>query len=61
MATNVYITVFSENISRHDIIGWVNGTLQTNLVKIEELCTGKYGFKVADLRFLVEILIGILI
>ena len=45
MANNVYVTVFSDNISRHDIINWVNTTLDTNLGKIEELCTGKYKYK----------------
>ena len=43
MAVNVYNTsVTAENLSRHDILGWINDTLKTNLTKIEELCTGKY-------------------
>lgn len=43
MAVNVYSTsVTTDNLSRHDILGWINTTLQTNLVKIEELCTGKF-------------------
>jgi RP/EB family microtubule-associated protein len=42
MAVNVYSTsVTTENLSRHDILSWINDTLRTNLVKIEELCTGK--------------------
>ena len=41
MAVNVYNTsVTSENLSRHDILGWINDTLRTNMTKIEELCTG---------------------
>jgi RP/EB family microtubule-associated protein len=41
MAVNVYNTsVTADNLSRHDILSWINGVLNTNLVKIEELCTG---------------------
>ena len=41
MAVNVYSTsVTSENLSRHDILAWINDTLKTNMTKIEELCTG---------------------
>ena len=41
MAVNVYSTsVTSENLSRHELIGWINGTLKTNMLKVEELCTG---------------------
>lgn len=50
-AQNVYVTVFSDNISRHDIINWVNDTLETNLVKIEELCTGSVYCQLMDLLF----------
>lgn len=42
MAVNVYSTnVTSENLSRHDMLAWVNDCLQSNFSKIEELCTGK--------------------
>lgn len=42
MAVNVYTTsVTSENLSRHEIIAWINDTLRTNMSKIEELCTGE--------------------
>ena len=45
-AVNDYSTsVTTENLSRHDILAWINSTLQTNLVKIEELCTGKFTTK----------------
>ena len=43
MAVNVYTTsVTSENLSRHEIIAWINDTLKTNMSKIEELCTGDF-------------------
>jgi len=43
MAVNVHSTsVTSENLSRHDILAWVNNSLQANFGKIEELCSGKY-------------------
>ena len=46
MAVNVYNTsVTAENLSRHDILAWINDTLKTNLTKIEELCTGKLRHK----------------
>jgi hypothetical protein len=42
-AVNVYSTsVTSDNLSRHDILAWVNETLQANYSKIEELCSGKF-------------------
>lgn len=38
---NVYATsVTSENLSRHDMLNWVNDCLQSNYKKIEELCSG---------------------
>jgi len=40
-AVNVYSTsVTSDNLSRHDILSWVNDTLQCSYGKIEELCSG---------------------
>ncbi|ALC42181.1 Eb1 [Drosophila busckii] len=43
MAVNVYSTnVTSENLSRHDMLAWVNDCLQSQFSKIEELCTGKF-------------------
>lgn len=42
MAVNVYNTsVTSENLSRHDILMWVNESLDARFTKIEELCSGK--------------------
>ena len=42
MAVNVYSTsVTTDNLSRHDILNWINTSLQANLTKIEDLCSGK--------------------
>lgn len=42
MAVNVYSTsVTSDNLSRHDMLVWINESLEMNLTKIEMLCTGK--------------------
>lgn len=41
MAVNVYATsVNMDNLSRHDILAWINDSLRTNFTKIEELSTG---------------------
>ncbi|GAB1287072.1 Microtubule-associated protein RP/EB family member 1 [Apodemus speciosus] len=40
MAVNVYSTsVTSDNLSRHDMLAWINESLQLNLTKIEQLCS----------------------
>lgn len=40
-AVNVHSTNASENnLSRHDMLAWINDTLHTNYTKIEELCSG---------------------
>lgn len=42
MAVNVYSTsVTSENLSRHDMLAWVNDSLHLNYTKIEQLCSGR--------------------
>jgi len=52
MAVNVYSTsVTTDNLSRHDILGWINDTLQTHLVKVEELCTGSAYCLFMDMLF----------
>lgn len=52
MAVNVYNTsVTAENLSRHDILAWINDTLKTNLTKIEELCTGGAYCQFMDMLF----------
>ena len=41
MAVNVYYTSGSnENVSRHEALQWVNDSLQSNYMKIEELGSG---------------------
>ncbi len=43
MAVNVFSTsATTENLSRHDMLAWINGTLQCNYTKIEELSSGTY-------------------
>lgn len=42
MAVNVFSTsATSDNLSRHDMLQWVNSTLEASLSKIEQLSTGK--------------------
>jgi len=42
MAVNVFSTsVTSENLSRHDMLTWINESLQMNHAKIEQLCSGQ--------------------
>lgn len=51
-AINVYNTsVTAENLSRHEILAWINDTLKTNLTKIEELCTGGAYCQFMDMLF----------
>ncbi|CAH1396543.1 unnamed protein product [Nezara viridula] len=52
MAVNVYSTnVTTENLSRHEMLNWVNVCLQANLGKIEELCTGAAYCQFMDMLF----------
>ena len=42
MAVNVFSTSATvENLSRHDLLAWINDALQINYTKIEELCSGE--------------------
>lgn len=42
MAVNVFSTSgTSDNLSRHDLLEWINNSLEVNLTKIEMLCTGE--------------------
>ena len=42
MAVNVFNTAStSENLSRHDMLQWVNSSLQLSYNKIEEMCSGE--------------------
>ncbi|XP_024121355.1 microtubule-associated protein RP/EB family member 3 [Oryzias melastigma] len=41
MAVNVYATSVSiDNLSRHDMLAWVNDSLHLNYTKVEQLCSG---------------------
>jgi len=52
MAVNVYATnVTSDNLSRHDMLNWVNGCLESNFTKIEELCSGAAYCQFMDMLF----------
>ncbi|XP_051510124.1 microtubule-associated protein RP/EB family member 1-like isoform X1 [Myxocyprinus asiaticus] len=52
MAVNVYSTsVTSENFSRHDMLTWINESLQMNHAKIEQLCTGAAYCHFMDMLF----------
>jgi len=52
MAVNVYSTnVTTENLSRHDMLAWVNDCLQASFTKIEELCTGAAYCQFMDMLF----------
>ncbi|XP_024946155.1 microtubule-associated protein RP/EB family member 1 isoform X2 [Cephus cinctus] len=52
MAVNVYATnVTTDNLSRHDMLSWVNDCLQSSFTKIEELCTGAVYCQFMDMLF----------
>ncbi|XP_012252905.1 microtubule-associated protein RP/EB family member 1 isoform X4 [Athalia rosae] len=52
MAVNVYATnVTSDNLSRHDMLAWVNDCLSSSFSKIEELCTGAAYCQFMDMLF----------
>lgn len=52
MAVNVFSTsATTENLSRHDILAWINDTLQINYTKIEELCSGAAYCQFMDMLF----------
>ncbi|XP_053310073.1 microtubule-associated protein RP/EB family member 1 [Spea bombifrons] len=52
MAVNVYSTsVTSDNLSRHEMLAWINESLQLNLTKIEQLCSGSVYCQFMDMLF----------
>ncbi|XP_046850528.1 microtubule-associated protein RP/EB family member 1-like [Xenia sp. Carnegie-2017] len=52
MAVNVHLTsCTSDNLSRHDMLGWVNSQLQVNYTKIEQLCSGAAYCQFMDMLF----------
>jgi hypothetical protein len=56
-AVNVYHTsVTTDNLSRNDILQWINTALEANFTKVEDLCSGKnedfiFLLKIYVLRF----------
>lgn len=49
---NVYTTsATAENLSRHDMMAWVNDCLQSSYKKIEELCSGAAYCQFMDMLF----------
>ncbi|GAA6214935.1 microtubule-associated protein RP/EB family member 3-like isoform X1 [Lates japonicus] len=52
MAVNVYSTSMTiENLSRHDMLAWVNDSLQFTYTKIEQLCSGGAYCQFMDMLF----------
>jgi len=52
MAVNVYNTsVTNENLSRHEMLGWVNSNLSAQFSKVEELGTGAAYCQFMDMLF----------
>ena len=52
MAVNVYNTsVTTDNLSRHEMLAWVNDCLQTKYSKIEEMCSGAGYCQFMDMLF----------
>ncbi|XP_071401950.1 microtubule-associated protein RP/EB family member 1-like [Centroberyx affinis] len=52
MAVNVYSTsVTSDNLSRHDMLGWINESLQMSYSKIEQLSSGAAYCQFMDMLF----------
>ncbi|KAK5611758.1 Microtubule-associated protein RP/EB member 3 [Crenichthys baileyi] len=52
MAVNVYSTSMNaENLSRHDMLAWVNDSLLLTYTKIEQLCSGAAYCQFMDMLF----------
>ncbi|KAJ8399453.1 hypothetical protein AAFF_G00411650 [Aldrovandia affinis] len=52
MAVNVYSTsVTIDNLSRHDMLAWVNDSLQLSYTKVEQLCSGAAYCQFMDMLF----------
>jgi RP/EB family microtubule-associated protein len=52
VATNVYSTsVTTENLSRHEMLAWVNDCLQASFTKIEDMHKGDAYCQLMDLLF----------
>jgi len=51
-AVNVYSTsVTTDNLSRHDMLAWINDCLASKYSKIEEMCTGSAYCQFMDMLF----------
>ena len=49
---NVYSTsVTTDNLSRHDMLAWVNQSLDSRFTKIEEMCSGAAYCQFMDMLF----------
>lgn len=44
-------SVTTDNLSRHEMLAWVNDCLQTKYVKIEEMCSGAAYCQFMDMLF----------
>lgn len=52
MAVNVFNTgATSDNLSRHEMLTWINDSLQTNFNKIEQMCSGAAYCQFLDMLF----------
>ncbi|KIH68341.1 hypothetical protein ANCDUO_01330, partial [Ancylostoma duodenale] len=52
MVTNVYVSaVTQDNISRHELLAWVNSSIKANFSKIEEMSTGAAYCQLTHLLF----------
>jgi len=52
MAVNVFNTgATSDNLSRHEMLTWINDSLQTNFTKIEQMCSGAAYCQFLDMLF----------
>ena len=52
MAVNVYATsATTENLSRHEMLAWVNDCLQSNFTKVEQMSTGVVYAQMMDMLF----------
>ena len=51
-AVNVYSTsATTDNLSRHDMLAWINDCLQSKYTKIEEMCSGSAYCQFMDMLF----------
>ena len=52
MAVNVFSTSSTaDNLSRHDLLSWLNTSLVARFAKVEELCSGAAYCQFMDMLF----------